>query len=432
MHRYSRKICLFLAMLGGSHPARTQPLESPDMARPGVDLSDGLSADEAVALALARNPSLIALEKGRAVAQAYVSQSSLPPSPEVRVGVSDIAADPDGLGSRRTNVGLRWSPPRPGELGLKSAIARSKVDEVSGSIGVAKQRLVAEVRLLHQTIALIEEQIRIAEQTLRLHEEILVTVGAQLAAGTKSSLDQSLAELSVADARAVPERYKLERRLQISRLAAKLDLPRSYEVKLQTGGDQLDYRPPQFEREQLIASALEHRMELKTADARCTQAQLASKAARRERYPWISFTQINRRLGAADDPSAWGFQVGVEIPVFRWRSDALEATSAALSQCRLEQQALKAAIASEIDELRLRLESAQGELQHYVRASGSLSDRNVELSRAALSEGQVDAVEPLLAQARQMSAKLAYVTKLMDVREIEAALTQATGAKPGQ
>jgi len=45
MHRYSRKICLFLAMLGGSHPARTQPLESPDMARPGVDLSDGLSAD---------------------------------------------------------------------------------------------------------------------------------------------------------------------------------------------------------------------------------------------------------------------------------------------------------------------------------------------------------------------------------------------------
>ncbi len=396
-------------------------------AQMGVDLSDGLSAKEAVTLALARNPELLALRKGQAIAQAYVSAARVLPSPEVRYSVSDIALDPDEMGSRRHNVGLRWHPPRPGELALKSRIEQSRVDEVTGSIGVAEQKLAAEVRLLHQTISLIDEQIRIAGQAVRLREEILGVVNAQVKAGVKSVLDLNMIELSVAEARAVPERYQLERRVQTARLAAKLDLPRNYEVRLQNEGDPLAVQPLPIEREKLIARALEHRMELKAADARCARAQLSMKAAGRERYPWLSFVQVNRRLAGVDDPASWGFQLGVEIPVFRWRSDTLQASAAEVAQCRLQQQAVKASIGAEIDELRLRLESAARELDAYREQMGPLADRSLERSRAALTEGQADAVEPLLAQARQLGVRLAYVSKLMDVRALEIGLEQAIG-----
>jgi cobalt-zinc-cadmium efflux system outer membrane protein len=426
MLRRTRELCLLAVWIAGA--AWAQVAAPIDPAAPNVNLGDGLSAREAVALALARNPELLALRKGQAVAQAYVSQARTLPNPELRFSVSDIDSDPDGEGLVKNTVGIRWSPPRPGELALKSRIEQSRVDEVAGSIGVAEQRLAADVRLLHQTISLIDEQIRIADETVRIRQEILAVVQAQLKAGVKSLLELNVVEISLAEAHAVADRYRLERRLQFARLAARLDLPRNYQVPLQSEGDPLAFRPPQIERERMVASALEHRMEVKSAGARCARAELGVKAANRERYPWLSFAQVSRRAAVGEDPASWGFQWGVDLPLFNWRGGGeLQAGTAELAQCRLQQQAVKAGIAAEIDELRLRLELAAKELEAQAQAMGPEAQRNLERARAALAEGQADATEPLLAQARQLTARLAYVTKLMDVRALEIALEQAAG-----
>lgn len=426
MHRRIREVCLLALWIAGAAwaqlPAPTDP------AAPKVDLGDGLSAREAVVLALVRNPELLALRQGQAVAQAYVSRARTLPNPELRFSVSDIDTDPDGDGLVKNTVGIRWSPPRPGELALKSRIEQSRVDEVAGAVGVAEQRLAAEVRLLHHTLSLIDEQIRIADETVRIRQEILAVVQAQVASGVKSALDLNMVELSVAEARAVPDRYRLERRVQFARLAAKLDLPRNYQVRLQSEGDPLAFRPPRIEQERMVASALEHRMEVKSAGARCARAELGVKAANRQRYPWFSFVQLSRRAAVGEDPASWGFQWGVNLPLFNWRgSGELQANSAELAQCRLQQQAVKAGIAAEIEELRLRLELAAKELEAQAQAMGPESERNLERARAALAEGQADATEFLLAQARQLTARMAYVTKLMDVRALEIALEQAAG-----
>jgi cobalt-zinc-cadmium efflux system outer membrane protein len=429
MHRRIRELCLLAVCIAGG--AWAQLPSSNDPAAPKVDLSDGLSAREAVALALARNPELLALRQGQAVAQAYVSRARTLPNPELRFSVSDIDTDPDGEGLVKNTVGIRWSPPRPGALALKTRIEQSRVDEVAGSIGAAEQRLAAEVRLLHQTIALTDEQIRIADEILRIRQEILAVLQAQVKAGVKSALDLNMVELSVAEARAVPDRYRLERRVQFARLAAKLDLPRNYQVRLQSEGDPLAFRPPRVEPERMVARALEHRMEVKSAGARCARAELGVKVASRERYPWFSFVQISRRAAVGEDPASWGFQWGVNLPLFNWRGGELQASSADLAQCRLQQQAVKAGIAAEIDELRLRLELAAKELEAQAQAMGPDSERSIERARAALAEGQADATEPLLAQARQLAARLSYVTKLMDVRALEIALEQAAGFSGG-
>jgi outer membrane protein TolC len=370
---------------------------------------------------------LIALKSGGDVARASLAQATLLRSPEIRMGTSDLAGESDGFGDRRTNVGLRWSPPRPGELGLKSNIARSHVRESSFNLAAAEQRLAAEVRLLYATVALLGEQIRIANRVAGIRADIFETVKTQVQVGTKSILDRSLAELSLAEARAIADRYRAEQRLQKSRFAAKLDAPLSYDPVLEIERDPLGFAVSDLEPRKLIATALETRMELKAASARCSRAELEVKTARRERFPWISFVQVDERLGRVNQPGTWNVHAGVELPVFHWRNQAVQKVSAELDQCTLQQASLKASVVGEVEELVLRIESGHQDLQHYREVVVPLSEEDVEVSRAALKEGRVDAVELLLAQERQLKAQHVYVTRLMDVRALEIGLDQALG-----
>lgn len=391
----------------------------------GAEVSGSLSADEAVRLALARNPELIALRKDRTVAEAYGAESKLLPSPEVRFAVSDLSPGLESFNQGKNNVGLRWSPPGVGELGLKSERARLKVREVSGGIAVAEQKLAAEVRLLHGTICLMGEQIRVAEENVRVRERILETVDQQVRAGLKNSLDRSMAELSVADAQSAAERYRADLRVEVTRLSAKLDLQvEAASVR----GDRavLEFVPAVIHREKLLASALEHRMELDASDARCSQSELAVRRAGRERYPWFSYVQVNRRFGRVEDPGTWGFQLGFEVPVFRWGKAGTQVASAELERCRAQRQAVKAGIVAEIDELLARLDAAGSGVRKQREALTALAE-STGVARVSLAAGQSDNLEVLLTEARRLGGMEMYVAKLMEYRALEAGLGQALG-----
>jgi cobalt-zinc-cadmium efflux system outer membrane protein len=99
---------------------------------PAFDASDGLSAHEAVAVALFLNPDLRAFRKERGVAEGELIAAGLLPNPHLQVTWLFIQKFTKSLGTSGWDVGLTWSPPRPGERGAKLARAQAQpVDRVA-------------------------------------------------------------------------------------------------------------------------------------------------------------------------------------------------------------------------------------------------------------------------------------------------------------
>lgn len=396
-------------------------------ARPGptVDLADGISAREAVALALERSPQLLSLRWKREAAQAGVADARAFADPELRTGRFDF--DEEGSLVRNYSLALRWTPPRLGERGLKGSWALGKVSETDAEIEGARQQLAAEIRLLHMNIVFLDKQIKLAEDSLKVREQIAEFVEAQVAAGVKTALDQNVAELALADARTLPGMYSAERRLAMSRLAAELGFPRSRNLVLQLDEDPLALQPRSFEPAGEAANPVASRGEFAMQSARCSQAEALLKLKRRERYPWLSHVQLTREFGAAHGADTWGFRLGLELPVFKWLRGTTRAPAAELERCRAELDAVRSRIGEEVEELQERLRARYGELQYQRQTIEPLARRDLELSEAALAAGQGDRALRLASEARRLARQQTYLAKLHEYRRLEIELDRALG-----
>lgn len=92
-----------------------------DSGPPRFDLSDGVSSDEAVAVAVFLNPALRAFRRERGVAEGDVVAAGALTNPELEVTWLHIENLTKSLATSGFDVGLRWSPPRPGEIGARRA-----------------------------------------------------------------------------------------------------------------------------------------------------------------------------------------------------------------------------------------------------------------------------------------------------------------------
>jgi outer membrane protein, heavy metal efflux system len=392
-----------------------------------VNLADGISPDEAVALALTRSPQIQALRKGRSAAELGVPAAKVLPDPEIRTGRVDFVDDAGGLWSQNYNLALRWSPPRLGERNLKGSTALGKVSEVTGEIAVAEQRLAAEVRLLHMKIVFLDEQIKLADAAVKLREQMVEFLDAQVEAGVKNILDQNMADLSLADARSVPAAYRLERRVALNRLAAELGLARSGDLKLQVEGDPLGYPSAPLDSAALVASALARRPEFAVFAARCAQADAGLDLASKERYPWLSFVQLSRDFGGSTRSNTWGLRFGIDLPIFKWSGATVGAPAAEAEQCRMEIEAARSGITVQVEESVERLRSSASDLDYYRQSVQPLSQRAVDLTQQAVEAGQADLLQRLTAEARSLSHQQTFLAKLLDYRTLEIELDQALG-----
>jgi outer membrane protein TolC len=384
--------------------------------------AETLSEDQAVRRALAASPAL-------AASRVHVAAAGIAPpivrSPELRVAGYDDTDDSALPDLRRNNVGLRWTPPRLSEVGLPSAMARTRAEEAAANTASEENRLAAEVRLLHRTVRLLDEQIRVADETVRIQRRIVAIVVDQVTAGVRTALDRSRAELDLASARAAAERLRSDRRIRLLRLCQKIGVPISDDLELAGADDLLRFQVP-AERLELARAAEGFRREISAAVAGVRLAELRLTAVRRDRYPWFSFVQLTRQSNRGELTSRWGFQVGIDLNVFRWRSSDTRASSLELRHSQLRERAVRAAVNAEVEEITARLAAAARELSASA-AEIEILAHEVEIARAQLASGQSDKTEPLAIEARVLVARQTWLSKLIYCHALAIGLDQAAG-----
>jgi outer membrane protein, heavy metal efflux system len=393
-----------------------------------LDLSDGISAKEAVALAIRENFGLLALSNARDAALGGISRAKAFDEPEIRMGVSGLDDSRTTSQEQDYSILLRWRPPRPGERGLKGNLAMGKVSETEGAIAVAQHKLAGDIVFLHTQIVFLDEKIALAEASVKVRETIIEFVDSQVKAALKTLLDRTIADLALADARLLPETYRAQRLISLNRLAGELNLSVA-DLRIQKEADAFVPKPRLFDLPGLVDTAMTNRPELSIASASIAGAETTLSLNKKERYPWFSYFQTGPQFDVRSSSSrSWGFRLGVEIPLFKWNSDFLREPVAEVQRSQTDLAALKRQIRMEVEQTAAQLQARYGALEHFTKAIAPILARDLTLTEESIHLGQTDQLQYLLAQAQGLQRRQTYLTDLLEYRRLEIELDRVTGS----
>jgi hypothetical protein len=301
-------------------PTSATPQTEPVKAEPAAVMSEGAAVKKAVG----RSRQLAALDNAvRAQQRRSECMSCNLNNPELRLAhLSTKYFYPDPDVNKTLRVGMRWQPPRLGELGVNRQrevvdLWRKKVEHDQ-----VRRELVLEVRKTYIGLAYLEESRQLAVKQAELEERRNAAVQRMVGIGQKGLLDQIKGRRRLVKLR--EEAAKLTQRYQEAKTKLRGLTGEKGEFTAVLG----EPTGPAPDFQKLHAQGVKNRRDLTLTEERAKLSDLRYKETRYSQIPWISYVEAdyNYESGNLD----WGeLRVGVEIPVFRWGSAALDATAIA-------------------------------------------------------------------------------------------------------
>lgn len=405
---------------------------TPDTPAPRFDLSDGLSSDEAVAVALFLNPALRASRKERGVAEGEIVAAGVLPNAELEVTWLYIENFTKSFATGGIDVGLRWSPPRPGERAAKKAQAEARLATVRAQIADEEWRLAADVRKAHAALWAAQERRRLAEAALALQERVRRFIRDKRDLGDASRLEANLIELEYLETLREREAIVAEEARARQELNRALGLPPLASVALQVP-DGFAYRPLRLAPGALEAAMIDRRPDLKVALEEYEQSQQHLRLAHIQRIPWFSFGPAFERDGSPEEGSInkLGLGVSFEIPLANLNRGELLRLEAAREKLREAFVAKVHGARAEVGEALSALRAQERLVRLFEDVINPALDENAKLTDAALELGDVNVLQFVTAQSKVLKGRGEAVGARLDYWKAVFDLERALGTRVG-
>ena len=315
--------------------------------------ADGLTMEQAVEIALTLNPDVLSAEAGIKAAAARKRQAEARPDPTLGLGTAGLPFDlkaREGLESE-IEFGLEQTFEFPGKRALRVDIGR--FGEAIASLELSKTRLLvsARVRKAYLRVVLSDRTLDSISRAAGLLDRAVEAVQIQYAAGRAAYGDVLRARVDLARLR----NRALEERRERGAAAAELNLllgrPAGESLRLTTG---LESPPLARSPEDIKAAALAERPSLKIAALLAEQAGAAERLSGLNRRPDITAGLFvpSKRF------SAWGFSLGLTLPLSGKRSGGERAEAAALREASLvaaegRRRRIEALVSAALESVRL-------------------------------------------------------------------------------
>ena len=380
---------------------RLQSAPSVESPAPGFDLGDGISSDEAVAIALVLNPAIRAFRKERGVAEGEVVAAGVLPNAELEIAWLFIENFTKSLATSGFDVRLRWSPPRPGERAARRAQAEARLGAVRAQIADEEWRLAADARKAHATLWGAEERRRLADAALALQERVRRFIRDKRALGDASRLEANLIELEYVETRREREEIVADEERTRQAFNQALGLPPLAMVPLQSPS-RFAYQPFRVSPAALETVMVERRPDLLAALEEYEQAQQQLRLAHIQRIPWFRFGPAYERDGSAEEGSVnkLGVGVGIDIPLANLNRGELLRLEAARDKLRETFTAKVHLARAEVAQALLSVRTQERLVRFYEDTVRPALAENAELTEAALELGDVNVLEFVTAQGK--------------------------------
>ena len=292
-----------------------------------TSLSDGLTQDEAVAIALWNNAQFLADLAALGFARADLLEASLLPNPVFSIFF------PVGPKKLETKLNypfeILWQHPR------RVAAAKLDVEQISENLINNGLGLVRDVHYAFTDLQFAQEKADLAEKDAKLRSQIADITEARLRAGDISELEASVARIDARRAEDAVIQFSYEITLSQYRLCNLIGLGQNNpKIKIIPNSDSMK---PQAALDELLTTAFASRPDLRAAEL---MIEAAGKRAGWEQTRIVNLIGIIDGKDKGEENITVGPGAQIDIPIFNQSNG-----KAARAQAELEQTALKYAAA---------------------------------------------------------------------------------------
>jgi cobalt-zinc-cadmium efflux system outer membrane protein len=380
----------------------------------GVDVKDGISEDEAAALALSRSPTFLADLTRLRAAQADLEEASQPTNPRLSVlgPIGVIAAAVSLLAPVMSFLQLPW----------RTEAAARRVDSVAESLVQSGLNTVRDARLAHIELANVQRRL---QQLRDLHD-----VAEKL--GGLADVRASMGDISPADALVVRAQAGVaadavevaERDLVLAQAAWRIAIGWGDAVApaIVSSRPLPSIAPPVMD---LITVARQAR-----PDVRAAELELEGAGARAglERWQIVSLSaQADLQWTAGE----MGLRVGgvLDLPVFSRNEGAIGRAEAALQGAVHRLEFVRQRAVAEVTTARVQLAQSIRSYARYRTEIVPPLTRALEAAREQYERGDVPYLIVLDALSRLGAAQLRQIELEAETRRAYAELERAVGAR---
>jgi len=404
-----------------SAPDDLAPAAPPDHG--SVAPVEQLSEEQAVARALRFNPGLRAQRHQVGMAEGEITAATALSNPTVELNWQRLEAPAEHAFS----VQLAWAPPQPELYAAKRDAARAGAKAVKSEIAESEWEVVTAVRSAHANLLALGEQRRLVEVSLAKRRRIEELLERRVRGGASTSIDFSLAQLSVAEGERQHEELaaqELEAGRQLAQLLGSTRTLRARGALPEESGPLPAYQA-------LVDEALASRPSLTAEQSRFLQREEAIRVENARRWPWFELTSAPRYRYEVNSRHTNDFQFGVRftVPILDQNAGPIRVAEAARDaereQFRQQAQAIRREIGTGLDEVTQRRSS----LERYRRTVLPSLDAHERLLNSAAQGGQLDVVAVLRAEDAILRSRSEFVALLLSHHQAWLRLDSATGRR---
>jgi outer membrane protein, heavy metal efflux system len=385
----------------------------------------GLSLDEAVRTALARNPGLNALRLEQEVARGQLQKAQLPlaANPTLESSGSRKDRSPEEGSGKVTNYGVKLSQEFEiaGQRGIRIDVAHKNLARVDLEIRDRARMLSYEVKAAYALVLAYKERAALAMEVARLQEDLLALTVTKYRAGDVSALETNLAEVEVSKARR--DVLTAERNYREAVLALQGLMGDSPDSRLVVEG-QLAPESVVMPDKETLRKTLPERPDVKAAAVESDRAGQAEKLIRREAIPSPTLGAFHNRDEQRNDT---GIALSLSIPIFDRKQAERREAQARAQQARIRQTGLGRTVEREFEQEYMNLLSARQELSVYRKEIIAKSLENLELLNLAFKEGKISFFDVRLAQRDTVELRFGYLDSLLRAQQALYAVERAIG-----
>lgn len=390
------------------------PAEDAQAPPPGVDLSDGLAEEEAVALALWRDPGFAADLAQLGLARADVAQAGLLANPSL----SFLFA----LGPKQWETALRFPLDPLLHRPLRIELAQAEQEALAQRLVHGALELAREARHAFAERVAAQEELAAALREAELVTQRRERIAARFELGAASERELSAArrvELAGAAAAARARGRAEQARLK---LASHVGGDAAAAVAL---APELPATPPR-DVAALLATALAARPDVRAAELALESAATREALARRS---WLEVGATIDANGEGDAGAEVGPGVDVALPLFDRGQARVERARAEQELARRRLGALRTSIEHDVRAATSRLAESLVALAEIAEPALALAEADVARTEAALAAGAASELELLDVELARVAAHRERSEACASIARARADLEAALGMR---
>lgn len=394
------------------HPLGPRVLDS--ALPPNLEVTDGLSADEAVAIALWRSPTLQAELTSLDTVLADLDEAGRLPNPRL----SFLAP----IDPRQLAIILAWPIEAIWQVPLRTEAAHREVERVAIALVQIVLNLERDVRIAHADLQLAHTRVTVLTQVDAAWRDTLALALSRVAAGDLAQAEAAPVQAEAAIAADAVARGRYEIQIAEARLLALLADPWPALPEL-VERPTLTFVPPS--QSELLSRALDERPDLLSAEL-AVQAAAARANWERSRVFGLMMTLDGQApIGGLGPHFAPGVQQ-VELPIFSQNQGGIGRAEAAIARASYQYRAMRLTVTMEVRTAYAALERAIGSLAAYDSIRSSLREATIG-AQHAYEDGAESYLFLIDALRRQANAEQRYFELEAEFARAEAELCRAVG-----